>query len=505
VSHDVSLTHPNLKVVYNDQAVAKERSLFVVEGVAPESSFCVNNSDIRTLKTSLLTRMFFCVIEGKVVEPPKVCEKFVFSGLKPFRTRLLKLVSKPTKVSLEQVVEMYHGRKKTIYQNALVSLDHIPLSRNDSHSLAFVKCEKVNPEKAPRCIQPRKPRYNLVLGRYLKHIEHRVYRGIDKLFKDGPTVIKGYDVRRVARIMCGKWNSFRKPVAVGIDAVKFDMHVSPQILKWEHKIYEALYYGDSYLAQLLSWQMHNVGMGYCEDGKLYYTVDGKRFSGDLNTALGNCLIMCAMVWTYAYELGIPIKLMNNGDDCVIFMESEHLSMFQSNLTEFFLNYGFRMTCEEPCYEVSQIEFCQMHCIRTANGPVMVRNIPTSLSKDAMCTNDLRGAAGKKWFYAVGECGLALTSGVPVMQSFYSMYCRSGVKSRMGKSVELMNSGLRMMRGSLESKVSWITPEARSDVYCAWGITPDAQVALEKHYCEFIIDTNVSRTADVMSDVHNILL
>jgi hypothetical protein len=65
--------------------------------------------------------------------------------------------------------------------------------------------------------------------------------------------------------------------------------------------------------------------------------------------------------------------------------------------------------------------------------------------------------------------------------------------------------LRMMRGKLESKVSPITPEARCDVYNAWGITPDTQVALEQHYDKFKIDTNMSRMADVMSDVHNILI
>jgi len=444
-----------------------------------ESELNINNPDIGTLATALHTRMYRCLVNGKYELPPAVDNKHVLSTLKSFRRGLLDKVGHPTRISLDDVVEMYTGRKRTIYQQALEEHTSVGLKREHAFSIAFVKCEKVNETKAPRCIQPRKPVYNLVLGSYLKHIEHRLYRGIAKMFGDGPTVMKGYDARRVAHILRGKWRRFKKPVAVGLDATKFDMHVSPELLGWEHSIYLEMYKQDPLLKQLLDWQMHNIGMGFCEDGTLYYTVDGKRFSGDMNTALGNCIIMCAMIYAYLKSKNIDGVLANNGDDCVVFMESDDLPAFQVGLTEYFIKLGFRMTVEAPVYDLAEVEFCQAHPIRLADGDiVMVRNIPTVLEKDSMSVLPLDGeSVARKWLYAVGECGLALTSGVPILQSFYRMYMRHGLLSNMNDAV-YMQTGMRMLRGKMECKTAPISNVTREDVFIAWGLTPDEQVALE---------------------------
>jgi hypothetical protein len=128
-----------------------------------------------------------------------------------------------------------------------------------------------------------------------------------------------------------------------------------------------------------------------------------------------------------------------------------------------------------------IEFCQMHPIMTHNGLNMVRNIKTALQKDTMCVMPLDAKSAPKWMYAVGECGLAICSGVPIMQSFYQAYMRNGnPQSKMTEAVG-MASGLRMMRGELESKCSPITDGARLSVFTAWGITPDEQTALEDYF------------------------
>jgi len=289
----------------------------------------------------------------------------------------------------------------------------------------------------------------------------------------------------VARIIRGKWQSFNNPVAVGLDATKFDMHVSEGMLRWEHSVYERIYSGVggelSELRKLLKWQRHNKGRGRCEDGSLTYSVKGKRASGDMNTALGNCIIMCALVHAYARDREVPVKLVNNGDDCVVFMEAEHLAQFSVDLDKWFLEMGFRMTVEPPVYELERIEFCQMHPIVTGAGWNMVRNIGTALVKDTMCTMPLDAKSARKWMYAVGECGLALTTGVPIMQAFYQAYMRNGnPNSNIGNAVA-MASGLRMMRRELASKVTPVSDEARLSVFVAWGITPEEQIALETYY------------------------
>lgn len=499
VSHKSSLVHPQLKVTMG-QTPCRERSLYIVGGVGTsERSLRINNPDIRTLECALLERMYYCDVGGEFVSPPCPNRDIVKSRLRVFRNKLLRKIGRPTKISPEQFVQMYRGRKRTIYEQAVAEYSDCGVQRKHSVSAAFVKCEKVPVGKAPRCIQPRHPVYNVGLGCYIKHIEHRVYAAIGKVFGDKITVVKGFNVREVAEILVAKWDFFADCVALGLDATKFDMHVSEAMLEWEHSIYKAIYAADPELVRLLGWQVDNKGVGRCEDGKLKYSVRGRRFSGDMNTALGNCLLMCAMVWSYAKEKGVHVMLMNNGDDCQVFMERSDLGKFMAGLNEWFMEMGFRMTVEDPVYEVQQVEFCQMKPIETSNGWVMVRNLDKAREKDSMSIIPLKTPnVLRKWLHAVGECGLALCGGVPIMQAMYKAYMRQGFKSKMCDSVA-MQSGARFLAMGIESKEAPITAKARLDVFTAWGYTPDEQTALEEWYDSLVFDS-VPRPVDNLEEI-----
>lgn len=479
------LSHPNL-VVTITQASCRERQLFIVEGMSnSERSLKINDPDIGTLRAALLERMFYCNVGGKWLCPPSISYSTISRTLQEFKSELLRNSYCSPPISPEQFVEMYKGRKRTIYQNALEEFYDTGVQRKHAISSSFVKCEKVKEESAPRCIQPRHPVYNIGLGCYIKPIEHRMYAAIGRVFEDKVTVVKGFNVVQVAQLMEEKWYSFGRTVSIGLDATKFDMHVCAGMLQWEHSVYQSLYPGDKELARLLRWQVDNKGVGRCDDGKLKYSVKGRRFSGDMNTALGNCLIMCAMVYTYAKERHIEIKLMNNGDDCQVFMEERDEPRFRVGLSEWFLKLGFRMTIEPTVADLSAVEFCQMKLVHTGAGPVMVRNIDKAREKDSMSIIPLTSdKIFRKWMYAIGECGLALCSGVPIMQAMYRCYMRHGVPSKLKDSVA-METGARMLARGLCSKVSPVTMEARADVLVAWGYTPDEQMALERYYDTYV--------------------
>lgn len=501
MSHVSPVKHPNL-VVTRTQAPRKERMLYCISGIAPQVNLRVNNPDIGTLETALCTRMYTCEVDGRFVEPPLPPRDLVHERLRHFKSRLCNFTSTPE--TPQRVVEYYQGSKRALYERACQSLLLEPVRKRDAVSVAFVKPEKVPPNKAPRCIQPRNPRYNLALGRYLKHIEHRMYKRIGKIFGDGPTVMKGYNVQEIGRIIHGKWSSFNDPVAIGLDATKFDMHVSPAMLGWEHSIYLSIFKNCPHLRQLLSWQMNNVGRGYCSDGKLKYTVTGKRFSGDMNTAMGNCIIMCAMVHAYLEARAIQGKLVNNGDDCVVFIERADLATFEQGLQEWFLELGFRMVSERPVFDINEIEFCQMRPIRTANGWTMVRNIPKALAKDALCLLPIRMESElREWLGAVGGCGRALSRGVPILQAFYTAFQRCGtLRTQFGESL-LRNSGSRFMARGVMLEGETITAEARYSVWKAWGILPDHQVALEEQFASMTVDyeLNVAQDYSVVPFLH----
>jgi phenylalanyl-tRNA synthetase alpha subunit len=235
------------------------------------------------------------------------------------------------------------------------------------------------------------------------------------------------------------------------------------------------------LLELLDWQMNNVGKGQCADGELKYEVRGKRFSGDVNTALGNCMIMTGMVYAYARYQNVMIELVNNGDDCTVIMERDDLERFLDGLSEWFLEMGFRMTVEKPVYELSQIEFCQMHPIRVKEGTRMVRNIPTVLHKDVLSIIPLTSEKlARKWMYAVGDCGLALCTGIPILQEFYSALKRNGLESNIAKNPAMDMYSKNIYRKNMESKWRPVEDMTRIDVMDAWGILPDEQVAHEEY-------------------------
>lgn len=491
-------------MVTRTQAPCKERTLYYVSGVAPQANLRVNDPDIGTLTAALNERVFKCRVGNRLVEPPVARREVVQMRLGPFATLVGRFQSTPE--TYDKVVEKYVGRKKTIYENAMRSLLMVPVNSRDAYLSAFVKAEKVPPNKAPRCIQPRSPRHCLEMGRYIKHIEHRLYEDIADVFGDGPTVMKGFNVQRVGRICAAKWHSFRNPVAVGLDATKFDMHVSRWVLQWEHDIYLKIYRGNPHLRKLLDRQMYNVGRGYCADGKVKYDFTGKRCSGDMNTALGNCLIMCAMVWAYAQDRGVHIKLMNNGDDCVVFMEREDLEKFTRGLEDWFLELGFRMVAEAPVYEIEAIEFCQMHPILTSNGWTMVRNIPAAMHKDSLCLLPLRNDREmREWLGAIGDCGVSLTHGVPVTSDYYRMMRREGTKrTKFGEQL-LLHAGARMLSEGIDRVEDSIIPEARYGVWVAWGILPDHQVALENRFKEMRIEFSNDRADDYVAIANPVLL
>lgn len=493
MSHKSLLTHKDLSIVVN-QAESKVRKLNILVGVAADlRTLKINNADIHTLSAALLERMYYCKVDGKFVEPPQVTRTMVSTRLNSFRAKLRRCFgSNPTKLSPEEFVEMFRGRKRTIYQNALEEFYSTGVQKKHAVSTAFVKCEKVNPTKAPRCIQPRNPVYNVGLGCYLKHIEHRIYKAIAKCFDDDDIVVaKGINVVELGEVVERKWRHFVDPIAVGLDATKFDMHVSAAMLEWEHSFYQMLYRGDPELVRLLKMQIKNEGVGFCEDGSLKYKVKGRRFSGDVNTALGNCVIMCAMIWSYAKERGVRIKFMNNGDDCIVFMERSDYNTFSNGLDVWFLDLGFRMVAEDPVDQLEKVEFCQMRCLSTVRGYTMVRNFDTAREKDSASFLPLANEKEtRKWLWAVGECGLALTGGVPVFQEFYKWYMRHGVVSNLKDTVQ-MSSGAQFLAQRLESKECEITADARVSFMEAWGMTPDEQVAMEEYYAslDFVYEVN----------------
>lgn len=348
----------------------------------------------------------------------------------------------------------------------------------------FVKAEKFNnsvkKHHVPRAIQPRSPRYLVESGRYIKPIEKKIYKTINIMF-DSVTIFKGLNAETRGHHISSHWNSFIDPVAVGLDAKRFDQHVSPAMLEWEHSIYKLFYPGDKHFAKIMKWQVKNTGVARCAEGKARYTVDGCRMSGDMNTALGNCLIMSSMVYAYARKCGIRIKLANDGDDCVVFMERKDLNVFSDNLHNFFSSLGFSMTVEDPVYILEDIEFCQSHPIFDGEKYIMVRDPRRAISKDCVAIKPLdNDKIMKMWCSAVGQGGMSLTGGIPVWQDFYARLV-SIIDGAKPLDDITLNTGMKLMAKGMYRNYKEVDPKTRLSFYLAFKVSPQEQLAREDFY------------------------
>ncbi len=479
---DTSVRHddvPGIAVV-GRVGVGRQRVVRSLTQFGSGAVYGVHDSTINNLKRGVAERVLYVQCDGKL-QPPRKPDKKGFKRLAGLRDRLLTHLRPTTVVPREEYPNLYHGRKRVTYQQAYESLLSKAITRKDAYVSTFVKAEKINfsakGDPAPRVIQPRSPRYNLEVGRYLKLFESELVHGFERMCGYN-VILKGLNAERVAAQLKENWDNFGDPVAIGLDASRFDQHVSREALEFEHSIYNAVF-RSAELRKLLTWQLVNKGFGRVGDALLKYVVEGCRMSGDINTGMGNCLLMSLMVLGFFERVGLTARLANNGDDCVVILDRRDIPRL-ATISEWFTKLGFKLT-KEPIVDVfERIEFCQSQPVLVGGVYRMVRNPWTAMSKD--CVSLLSWdtlASFNAWRNAIGTCGLELTRGVPVWEAFYRKiyvpYDAGGAKTFV------YDSGMGYMaRGVSDAKID---DNARVSFWLAFGIDPDLQVAMETSYPE----------------------
>lgn len=477
-------------VVTHTGGIPKKRTIVRFPVVGTVSRATVHNNDLPNVLRGLRERVYAVEGPGGLRCPPRPARGLFNDRLGDDRRSLLMHLRGCQPITSSKFLEHYKGAKRAIYERAVSENLAGGVPRWSAYLNTFVKAEFLNldakPDPAPRVIQPRHPRYNAALGRYIQPLEHRAYRAIAKIC-GGPTVMKGYNAAQVGRIMASAWGEFNSPCGVSLDASRFDQHVSVEALQFEHSIYRGAYsnlttHEKDELALLLEWQISNRGIARLPEATVKYTVDGNRMSGDMNTALGNCLLMCLMVRSWCRRQGVRFRLMDNGDDATVFMEAADLPLFMDGLKQWFQEMGFTMKVEEPVFTLEHVEFCQTHPVRVGGEWRMVRNPLIAMAKDTLwkCPNRGSQLAAWRWLTAVGDCGAAACSGVPVMQEFYA-YLQSHNTRGPTQGFGSGDSGFERMAVGMCRTRQPVDDNARVSFWLAFGITPDTQVQLERHF------------------------
>jgi len=492
-------------VVRPYEDVPRARIYHALPNVLGDSEFGVYNNTLRAACIALTERYLNLKVDGVLTTPIQPQRNvFVSAGIMKFRNFMVRKNRHIAHVySRSEVVEMYTGQKQRLYREAMESLSHDPLTNMDARLKTFIKFEKCNVNKAPRIINPRSTRYTLELARYLKKLEKPIYSSINDIFKScsDHTVIKGLNVFESARVIRDKWDRFVNPVAIGGDITKLDMHVSVPALQFEHSIYNGMFKSRR-LQRLLKQQLTNRGRAYFQDGHVSFAMRGTRCSGDINTSLGNVLIVCAVIYAFKQHYELDFELINNGDDFVIVAESELYDHISNLIVEWFKSFGFILKAEPPVYEFEQLEFCQTKPVFDGFEWRMCRIPATVFKKDTLCTMPIPNRATyRMWLAAVGDGGCALTNGLPVLSAFYSMYRRSGLNySDAFYQRVFKNTSMFEKRHNVEQRSDSITQDARYSFYVAFGILPDDQRAMESYFNSIDITDEIVEAVGCVGDL-----
>lgn len=463
----------------------KQQFSYCVGGLPSAASFITFANSFENARCALLERVFYHEIGGVFVKPDDPSIQVVKTLLQPFKRAFLPRLPHATPMGRQEYVDAtYSGRRKVVYQKAVDKLQQRGLLRSDAYLSTFLKWEKIlrqNKRQVPRVIQPRSPAFNVELGRYLHPIEHAVYNSIDRTYGHR-TVMKGLNALEQGRIFHEAWARYRRPKALLIDAARFDQHIRSGLLEWEHAIYLFIFQNDSLLARMLRWQLRNTGFMRSGGKLMKYVVNGGRCSGDMNTAMGNIIIACASVYAWLHSQGVERKcrVLDAGDDCCIIGEAEVIEKIAPTLQPWFAQIGLIMKVEPLVDVLEQISFCQTSPVYDGRQWRMVRDPRVSLSKDS-CVIHQRYLLDLKSYYAsIGDCGMSLTGGLPVLQEYYRAL---GAGKVCPKPVDeyMAGTGFFRLASGMREGYRLVTDDARVSFWRAFGIPPDLQLALEAHY------------------------
>nr|WRQ65473.1 RNA-dependent RNA polymerase [Tolivirales sp. gcode 6] len=467
--------------------------LYKLRGYGISNRVGCHQHNSTNLAISVYQRVLTVCRDGQQVETTPPAEQFYREQFAPYVDELKRYSFVTPPVSRALFCERYkaNGRRYRNYLRAVANLEHMEkhntLNLQQLSRLSnFVKVEKVLQEKlskAPRNISPRAPEFNVLLGCYIAHLEKALFRILERVC-GFPVVFKGMNALKQGEVLRHHWDSFVDPVAIDLDASRFDQHQHVPSLKVEHEQWLRMVPAEcrDHLQQLLKCQLLNNGSAvFPQEGiRVKYQVKGTRASGDMNTSSGNCFTMVGLIYSYMHGK-CKWRLANNGDDCVLIIERRDLPKI-ADLVQWFSEMGYTMESEGVVDIFERISFCQTRPVWTPNGYKMVRNPWTALAKDIHSRCDLsREDVYDLWTSCVGKGGLALAGDIPVYNKFYQTFPQKDSAADAQEVAATVESGFYMLSKGLNYEHAEILPRTRYSFWLAFGITPLEQRVLEDHF------------------------
>lgn len=424
----------------------------VAEHPLAEPRFAYHGCAVNELK-SLLDR--------HLIDQERPSDEFLEASRAELRTMWRELGSpRLSPLSSEELIATRPSNVRRRWQRVADQADTQDFSKKEALVKTFIKYEKygldvLSAGKPPRAIQARGPLFTLRLAKYLVPIEHRMWtwkpswnHGLRVFAKGRNAAQRAEDLKKMELWENTKW--------VLVDHSKFDSRVHVEHLKLSHFSNKLYYSGQDrrFLKQLGRCQLKNRCI---TQGGIFYTCEGRRMSGDIDTAKGNSEInMCVLRWV---TRGLRVAIYLDGDDSVVSCHADDVPMLVERLNT--AQTGMKSTVEVVNH-FHEVDFCQGKPIFTNGRWMLMRNPVKAISNMCvMMAEPLEGRRTRMASIGVGE--MHASTGCPVVYPFAEMFASLGDYSR----------GFLEYRHKLNLGLKCNLPDDDAYATCAaaWGIMP----------------------------------
>lgn len=391
-------------------------------------------------------------------------------------------------MSHHDVVLGYKGRMRARYEEAERSLRiDGPVTSSDARLGAFLKAEKFNglaKIAKPRMIFPRSYRYNLELATRLKPFEHALWPRLRAPKRWGVprtrVVGKGLGPRARAELVVKKFEGIGAGcVCFEVDASSWEAHQDLWQLTQEHRVYAAAFPGDAGLQSLLAKQLRNKGV---TSGGVKFSREGGRASGDLNTGMGNTILMLAICDSVLRRFNLSkFDLLVDGDNALIFLPGSEATPVVEGFRQRALDYsGHEMVLERPVSVIEEVRFGQSAPVCVGGVWTMCRDYRKVLSQGTSSHVHLRHRRfALSFLRGVSLCELSLAQGLPVLQ-VWAEQLRRATEGSPAASPDFYRDYLEIGATLSESVgTRGVEMTTRESFSRAFGLSPDDQLLVER--------------------------
>jgi hypothetical protein len=264
--------------------------------------------------------------------------------------------------------------------------------------------------------------YMLSFEHWFLNVDFSVF-GLPPGGPSGRVIGKGLSHKARADLLAQKMARFKRPVVFSMDGSKWDRQVN-EVQLVAAAIVVAAAFSSTTLADILLRQVGRKAKVRFGDYIVLVTILAGRFSGDLDTGFGNCLIFLIVLVATLFDFEtqswkVEFDTAIDGDDALGICEEEDFERMRTLIIRGFYLAGHDLTDEGATTEFEGIVWCQCHPVLVSSGNhVMVRDPRVAISKAYSSTkyaSSAQAAMDHLYMVALGEYILGI--GVPVMQEW----------------------------------------------------------------------------------------